>query len=179
MFNMQNTSQNQDNFNQTGKRMMTIAWIIALALLTWIFGNWEENQFNPNQNPEYSSTEQVNEVKLDRNRYGHYLANGYINDQKVTFFVDTGATAVAVPGNLQYKLGLEAGQAHWVSTANGNAKAYATLIDKLVIGNIELTNIRASINPSMEGEEILLGMTVLKHLEFTQKGDELTLRQYN
>lgn len=176
---MQNSSQNQDNSNVIGKRMMTIAWLIALAMLTWFFGNWEEQQFNPNQNPEYSSTDKVNEVTLVRNRYGHYVTNGFINEQQVTFFVDTGATFVAIPGSLQHKLGLEAGRAHWVNTANGTAKAYDTMIDKLVIGNIELTNIRASITPSMEGEEILLGMSVLKQLEFTQRGRELTLRQFN
>lgn len=176
---MQNSSQNQDNSNAIGKRMMTIAWLIALAMLTWLFGNWEEQQFNPNQNPEYSSTDKVNEVKLVRNRYGHYVTNGFINGEQVTFFVDTGATFVAIPGGLQHKLGLEAGRAHWVNTANGTAKAYDTMIDRLVIGNIELTNIRASITPSMEGEEILLGMSVLKQLEFTQRGRELTLRQFN
>lgn len=30
----------------------------------------------------------------------------------------------------------------------------------------------------MNGDEVLLGMTVLKHLELVQRGDHLTLRQY-
>jgi aspartyl protease family protein len=41
-----------------------------------------------------------------------------------------------------------------------------------------LQQVRASINPNMQGNEVLLGMSFLKHLEFTQRGDSLTLRQY-
>jgi aspartyl protease family protein len=32
--------------------------------------------------------------------------------------------------------------------------------------------------PGLQTEEVLLGMSFLKHIEFTQRGDSLTLRQY-
>jgi aspartyl protease family protein len=38
--------------------------------------------------------------------------------------------------------------------------------------------VRASINPAVDNIGILLGMSVLKQLEFTQRGDTLILRQH-
>jgi aspartyl protease family protein len=46
-----------------------------------------------------------------------------------------------------------------------------------MIGDIKLTNVSAHINPSMDFDEILLGMSALKQIEFTQRGDTLILRQ--
>ena len=45
-------------------------------------------------------------------------------------------------------------------------------------GDISLQNVRATINPGYKSNQILLGMSFLKHLEFSQRGDTLTLRQY-
>ena len=53
---------------------------------------------------------------------------------------------------------------------------YQTRIDELHLGEIRLTNIDASINPNMEGA-ILLGMTALGQIEFSQQADTLTLKQ--
>ncbi|HIF55390.1 MAG TPA: TIGR02281 family clan AA aspartic protease, partial [Methylococcaceae bacterium] len=55
-------------------------------------------------------------------------------------------------------------------------KVFTTRLDSVSVGAIELNNIRATINPHMQGKEILLGMSFLKHLEMMQKGQELTLR---
>ena len=38
--------------------------------------------------------------------------------------------------------------------------------------------IGASINPGMHDMDILLGMSVLKHVEFTQRGDTLILKPH-
>ena len=43
------------------------------------------------------------------NRQGHYLVNGAINGRPVTFLIDTGATYVAIPAELQQELGPDAG----------------------------------------------------------------------
>lgn len=166
-----------DNNQTVGKYMMAIAWIIAIVLLTWIFGVWEEKRVNPNSSPSSYQTQNAIEVTLQRNRYGHYLVSGSVNHREVLFILDTGATLVAVPGELQAELGLIAGRVHYSHTANGTTKAYATTIEHLAIGDIILHNVRASIIPNMQGKEILLGMSVLKQLEFSQKGDQLTLRQ--
>lgn len=171
------SSQAEQNTQNIGKNMMFIAWGFALVIATWVFGVWEKKQVNPNASPLSHQTNDATEVVLKRNRYGHYLASGTINRKSVTFFVDTGATDVAIPGELQQSLGLMAGRSHQVNTANGITQAFSTTIEELSIGDIRLTNVKASIVPNMEGEEILLGMSVLKQLEFSQKGRQLILRQ--
>lgn len=157
--------------------MLYIAWLLALGLLTWGFSGWLDQARNPNQHPVSVATDTAREVRLQRNRYGHYNASGRINGQAVEFMLDTGATAVAVPGELAQRLGLSRGPAVEIHTANGRATAYATRLDTLQLGGIEMHQVRAFISPSMSGDEVLLGMSVLKHLDFSQQGDTLTLRQ--
>ena len=62
-------------------------------------------------------------------------------------------------------------------TANGVVTIYQTRLNSLTIGEIELYNIDASINPAMNAGAILLGMSALGQIEFSQQGDTLTLRQ--
>lgn len=172
-----NSSEQQSETRHIGTGMIVLAMIIALGLLTQMFQSVLDEQYNPNRTVR---TSQINndfiEITLKRNRSGHYVSTGRINGSKVVFLLDTGATFVAIPEHQAQRLGLKKGQRIQISTANGRNTAYQTTIDKLSIGNIHLYNIRAVITPNLE--EILLGMSVLKQLEFTQRGDELTIRQF-
>ena len=67
--------------------------------------------------------------------------------------------------------------AHQAATANGVVTVFATQINELKLGNILLYDIDASVTPSMPGNTILLGMSALRQIEFTQRGSFLTLRQ--
>jgi len=157
--------------------MVVLAWIVLLGLLAWWFANYEESQNNPNQNISSRYTaEGAQEIILQRNRYGHYVATGSINNVPVTFLLDTGASDVSIPDGLAKKLRLERGISQVYNTANGSITAYLTQLDRINLGGIELRNVRASINPAVQGDEILLGMSFLKELEFTQRGDTLTIR---
>ncbi|MBX2807286.1 MAG: retroviral-like aspartic protease family protein [Cellvibrionaceae bacterium] len=161
-----------------GKRLSAIAWIIALLLLTWLFGSWEKVRFNPNASPKSVQGEQMTQVTLLRNRYHHYVTSGTINNKEVVFLLDTGATDVVIPADIARDLNLHRGQRQTALTANGRVDVYTTIIDELRIGAIRLHNVDASINPGMNDQAILLGMSALKDIEFTQRGDALTLRQY-
>jgi len=173
-----------ENFEQgqskrIGVWMVAAMWIVLLWLLTLFFGRWYEQEYNPNQNVANVMTEGgVREVVLERNRYGHYVASGFINDKPVTFMLDTGATDISIPARLADELGLKRGMTIYYQTANGPAVGYSTVLESVAIGSIQLQNVRASINPNVEDLDVLLGMTFLKHLEFTQRGNTLTLRQY-
>lgn len=160
-----------------GKGMIYAAWILALALLTFGFNHWLAQQRNPNQ--DVKSIVAVNgvEVRLAQNRYGHYHASGEINGHPVEFLLDTGATQVSVPASLAERIGLAPGAAMQASTANGVVTTYATRLARLQLGRIVLEDVRAHINPGMHGDEVLLGMSALKHLEFAQRDGVLTLRQ--
>ena len=154
------------------------AWILGFFLLALLFTKILDQQNNPNQSIATLASSDFREVVLLRNRNGHYVFDGEINRHKVTFLVDTGATTTAIPGGMQQTLGLKAGPATSVSTANGLTTAYLTRLDQLAIGEIELFDVNASIIPGMRVNEILLGMNVLKHFELIQSGNQLTIRQY-
>jgi aspartyl protease family protein len=134
------------------------------------------NQYNPNQTIQSQHSNQKIEITLKRNRLGHYVGNGFINYQPITFFVDTGATHVAIPEMIATQLALKKGRSIHVITANGQTIGYQTVIDTLSIGDIYLSNISAVITPQLD--EILLGMSALKQIEFSQQGKILTLRQH-
>ena len=90
--------------------------------------------------------------------------------------LDTGATNVSIPSALGPSLGLTPGRQAWVQTANGRLRVAQTSIDELQIGGIVLRNVSAHLNPGMMGNEILLGMSALKQVEFAQRGEQLILR---
>ena len=161
-----------------GTGMMILAWIAGLLLAAFWFSGVEERQRNPNQNPESSRLDSAVEVRLEANRQGHYLVNGRINSSAVTLLVDTGASFVAVPAGLAEELGLERGRQFMVDTANGTAEGYATRLNSLQIGDIRLHDVEAGIVPGMGGDEVLLGMSALRQLDFRSQGGDLLLRQF-
>jgi len=170
--------KNAPKHKKSGQLMLYIAWIIALGLLTVYFKPYEQAQYNPNFAPTTIKNQQgSNEVALQRNHYGQYISAGKINHHKVTFLIDTGASEVSIPENIAERLALEMGAGMLRGTANGTIKVYATRLKQLDIGGISLHNVRASINPHMDGETILLGMSALKEIEFRQQGKVLTLVQ--
>ncbi|MDH5777274.1 MAG: TIGR02281 family clan AA aspartic protease [Gammaproteobacteria bacterium] len=153
-------------------------WLIVLGLLINFFHNWLEKQRNPNQNvSSMLNTGDVREVMLKRNRYGHYNVTGKINGHKVEFLLDTGATFIAIPEPVANRIGLKRLYQTEFHTANGLSRGYGTKLDSAAIGQIELQNLDATITTNMDGDIVLLGMGFLKHIEFTQRGDTLILRQ--
>lgn len=172
-------NQESSNTQSTGITMVVLAWALILGLMAWWFADFEESQNNPNQQiSTRSSAVGEQEIVLQRNRYGHYVATGSINGKPVTFLLDTGASDVSIPSDLADELGLERGVSQVYNTANGQITANLTRLDRISIGEIELYNVPASINPEKQDDEILLGMSFLKDLEFTQRGDTLTIRKY-
>ena len=161
-----------------GLAMQALAWVVFGILGVFFFSDILERQHNPNQALETRHGEGMREVVLKRNKFGHYVTSGKINGQPVTFMLDTGASGVAIPGQIARRLGLERGRAFPTQTANGMATSYAATLDRVSVGGIELRDVWAGITPTLQTDQVLLGMTFLKHIEFTQRGDTLILRQY-
>ena len=113
-------------------------------------------------------------VKLQRERNGHYLAEGKINGSPVVFIIDTGATDVAIAEKTARAMGLEFGPRIQITTAAGPARAWATRLDRVSLGKLELSNVRAIITPGL-GSEALLGMSFLKHFSLRQEGEKLII----
>lgn len=162
-----------------GKGMIIVAWLLVLGILTLFASNILERQHNPNKVVNNRTNEEgVREVILQRNRSGHYVAVGELNNMPVNFLLDTGATWISIPERIAHKLNLPKGPEVEVSTANGIVTTYATKVDTVSLGNIQLHDVKASINPYASDDDILLGMSFLKELELIQRDDTLILRQH-
>ncbi len=160
-----------------GTGMTIVAWVSALALLTLLFSGLLDHQENPNRNvQELVGPDGDRAVVLERNRAGHYVADGRINGQPVIFLVDTGATDVAIPEAVARRIGLERGRPRLSRTAAGDVTTWSTLLRSVDLGGIKLHTIPATILPDLAGEQVLLGMSYLKRLELVQRGGTLTLR---
>lgn len=161
-----------------GKGMSVLAWVTLLGLLTLFFQDRLADQANPNRDVSSGRGDDGRiEVVLQRNRMGHYVANGAINGVPVTFLLDTGATGVAISPELAQEVRASRGQAVMSQTANGTVRAYLTRLESVRLGAIEQNQVRATIAPGLGTEQVLLGMSFLKNLEMIQRGDQLTLRQ--
>jgi aspartyl protease family protein len=167
----------QHSTKKLGMMFTLSGWIIGFLLLALVFSNILDHRANPNRSVATAQSSESQQIELVRNSHGHYIFNGEINQKPVTFLVDTGATITSIPSGLQQYLGLKVGRPFQVSTANGIATAYMTRLDEVMLGEIRLTNVRASLNPGLPDSSILLGMNVLKHLELVQSSNSLIIRQ--
>jgi aspartyl protease family protein len=160
-----------------GRGMSILAWVGALALLTWLFGGLLQERFNPNGDPGLEwRGDGPPEVVLDANASGHYVVDGRINGRPVTLLVDTGATDVALSERLAMRLGLPRHGGVISQTANGAVAGWRSELDSLRIGALHLREVKATVLPELGDDTVLLGMSALKHLELVQRGRQLTLR---
>ena len=162
---------------QLGKGMMTLGCLLFIGLMSLWFGDLEEDRAYPNRSPTSLIENGVIAVTLKQDRQGHYTVRGLINDSPIDFLVDTGATEVVIPAGLAERLNLERGRAKRASTANGPVTVYQTNLTRLSIADLHFDNVSGVINPGMNGTAVLLGMSVLKHLELTQTGNTLVLKR--
>lgn len=168
-----NTPSEPNPHRQLGRGMALIASLVMLGLLTLFFNGNLDQRNNPNRQLQVAPGA---ELVLKRSSNGHYIFPGLINHKPVTFLLDTGATLVSIPGHLGERLGLKAGARQQAITANGVAETRATRMDELAFGPFKLRDVPATLNPGMQDDFILLGMSVLRQLEFTQRGNTLVLR---
>ena len=155
-----------------GRGMALASSLLVLGMFYLYFENSLQARDNPNRQLQIAPG---SELVLKRSRDGHYVFPGTINGRPVTLLLDTGATLVSVPAHLAGKLGLKPGAYQQAITANGTVTTRSTRLDALAFGPFEIRAVPASLNPGMLGDQVLLGMSALKHLEFTQRGDTLVL----
>ncbi len=147
-------------------------WLVVLGAGWWGADYWMSSQANPNKK---LTVTVGGDVVLKRNRDGHYVANGEIDGAPVVFMIDTGATDVALSMRLADDLKLNRGEEIALNTANGLAVGFKTHLDTVHLGSIEMRNVAAVFSSQMMDNVVLLGMSFLKHLEFTQRDNMLFL----
>lgn len=111
---------------------------------------------------------------------GMYSTVGFINGHQVNFLVDTGATWIAMNANQARTLGINfryLGKKGRVSTANGIVPVYRVTLDKVRVGEIELTNVAAGVLEGNSPREVLLGNSFLNRVEMQRQGQVMLLKQ--
>ena len=169
------TDSTQDSGKTIAGWMIALLWILVLGGGSWLAQQWIDNRRNANA-PEWVSSESgAQALQLKSDRFGQYQLDGLANGQPVRFLVDTGATGISIPDSVARRLGLKRGRSFEVMTANGTARVFTTRLASLAIGPFTQRNVRAHINPSMDGEIALLGMEFLRHYDMNQSGGNLTI----
>jgi len=158
-----------------GKTMIIGTWVVLLGLLTWFAHIWYQRAENPNRTVYVGEVSGQRFVQLKANRSGHYVATGSINGVEVVFLLDTGATSVSVPQGVASKIGLQPGLSFPVITANGTASVFSTQISTVGLGVFERQNVQGHINPHMSGDQVLLGMSFLRHFDLSTSDGTLTI----
>ena len=170
--------QAPDPATKLGKHFAIVAWLLLLGVLYLFFNEQIAEQINPNRELQSSKQQQQVIVTMQANQQGHFVGTLLLNGKPIDFLLDTGATMVAVSDEVAALTGMKKGTAYKTSTANGTTTAYQSKIHELRLGDIVLTDLDASIVPNLEGAEILLGMSALKHLEFSKRERQLQLIQH-
>ena len=118
------------------------------------------------------------EIKLSVDARGHFGANGQINGRGVNFMVDTGATMIALSKSEADRIGLnyKNGQPIGISTANGNTVGYRVMLNTVRIGDVEVYNVEAVVQPAPM-PFVLLGNSYLGRFQMKRENDTMTLQR--
>lgn len=157
--------------HQRGK---SLYWAAIVAIMLGLTALFQGVTRNDRMAQSILTTDGEIALVLNRQRDGHYYAEGEINGSAVAFLVDTGASDVALSSAVARSMGLEFGPEITVMTAAGPVKGWITRLDRIQVGPLVLRNVRATITDKL-GEQALLGMSFLKHFSMIQEGDTLIL----
>ena len=158
--------------------VMGIASVLILAAIaTLTIDRWPNvlAQFEPHVVVQTDSRGRP-EVVIRRDREGQYIVPGTINGVKAEFLIDTGATDVAVPHTLAQQLGLRRGPSVEIVTASDVIPGYLVTLKEVSIGPLSVHRVKGSVSKHAIGDEVLLGMTFLRHFDISQGGRNLTIR---
>jgi len=116
------------------------------------------------------------QIVLTAGSGGHFITAGSINGRPVRFVVDTGATYVALGQAEAERIGLKykQGRQGLVNTANGAVPAYATMLDVVRVGDVQVYNVEALVVPASM-DVVLLGNSFLGRFQMKRENDQMTL----
>ena len=119
-------------------------------------------------------------AEVARRRDGHYVLDMQANGATLRFLFDTGASSVVIRAEDAAKLGVNVDKLNFsqvISTANGVSRAAEITLDRLTVGSISLTRVRAMVARPGGLAENLLGMSFLERLaSFSVENSRLVLR---
>jgi aspartyl protease family protein len=119
------------------------------------------------------------EVRLQQDFGGHYYARVKLNGRTVRMLVDTGATTVALSGNMARKLGIAYanGQRMRSATAGGIVNSFLVRVNEMNLEGITRYNVPVSVIEGSHPDIPLLGMSFLGQLKIQQDNGELVISE--
>jgi aspartyl protease family protein len=121
----------------------------------------------------------ISTVKLASDSSGVYKATGKINNKRVNYIVDTGATLVSLNSVVATELGIDYKNTSKIAqseTANGLIDVYIVKLNSVELGDIKINNVEAAVHEGNFPTMVLLGMSFLKQLKMEREGDILSLQ---
>ncbi len=121
-----------------------------------------------------------NAVTIAPSRTGMYKVNGSINGFQVKFLVDTGATFISMNANHAKRIGIDykmEGIEGLSETASGLDKIYTVSLKTVMVGDIKIDNVKASVHDGGFPRIILLGNTFLSRVKMIREGRLLKLEE--
>ena len=129
--------------------------------------------------PGLAVTQNDGSILIVRDQTGHFVLDGTANGAKVSFLLDTGASAVVLTHDDALAAGFKDRDLSFtvpVSTANGRALVAPAKIAEIRIGDATFRDIRAFIARDGALESSLFGMTALDRLQrWHIEGDKLVM----
>ena len=126
----------------------------------------------------HKGTETGGEITFRAGRGGQFVIEVHVNGTPLRFLVDTGASDVMLSPRDTKRLGFDLDRLRFdktYRTANGSVRGAPVRLAEVRVGPIQLTGVRASVNPVGMGHS-LLGMSFLGRLRaYSVSGDRLTL----
>ncbi|QVQ35687.1 TIGR02281 family clan AA aspartic protease [Pseudochrobactrum algeriensis] len=126
-----------------------------------------------------NSVDGAETVSIGQSANGHFEVNALVNDQRVRFMVDTGASTIVLTQADAEKAGIDVSSLSYtnpVSTANGRTMAASVRLQEIRIGNITRQNLRALVSQEGQLSGSLLGMNFMNSLSaYTVQRDQLIL----
>lgn len=145
-------------------------WALIFVGVIAAIGMWSDISQTVTPTQSYVSD---NEVVVPRSADGHYYLALEINDVRVDFTVDTGASQVVLTQTDAKRIGLDLDDLRYTSqafTANGVVSTAPVWLDTVKLGGVIDENLRAVVNGGeMDGS--LLGMTYLNGFDTIQIRD--------
>ena len=129
--------------------------------------------------PSYNWSTEAGEIIIARSGDGHFYIDAVVNNVKISFMIDTGASDVALTKEDAQKLGFDLTQLKYTRTyltANGENKAAPIKLDSVIIGK-EFKDVSGHIGLG-DLDVSLLGMSVLERFKGFRIDKELLILNY-
>jgi aspartyl protease family protein len=123
-----------------------------------------------------TATASAQEIVLTAGPGGHFTTLGSVNGRPVSFMVDTGATVIALGTSQADAIGLNWRAAPTIATqtANGPVAARAVTLDRVRVGEVEVTQVPAIVLP-VTLPHALLGNSFLQRFQLKRTNDVMRL----